>query len=54
MSSQVVLLCDPLNHTFALSDRAGLLVVIDWHISYSYPNPPTLFALVQLDLKVKN
>ena len=45
---------DPLNHTFALSDRAGLLVVIDWHISYSYPNPPTLFALVQLDLKVKN
>ena len=38
----------------ALSDSAGLLAVIDWHISYSYPNPPTLFALVQLDLKVKN
>ena len=29
MSSQAVLLCDPLNHTFALSDRAGLLAAIE-------------------------
>lgn len=29
MSSQAVLLCDPLNHTFALTNRAGLLAAIE-------------------------